>query len=308
MIKQLTKRFFGIFGVEVRKSNSRRFNKLGDAGIPYEEWELRGKKYYLKLLDISVPENSTLISAYKTAKGICQHGGHFFYDMDGNLRLTIQGINFFINYTDELFVISEVFVTCDYNFKTRDELVVVDIGLNIGATALFFSKQENVRRIYSYELFEPTFRAAQRNLTLNDSSKIVSINVGLGRETRELQLPYSAASKARMGLKGLPVSEEFPDATLLTVSLIDAAEEIQRIDKLEPGIKKICKMDCEGAEFEILDQLFYKNVIDLIDIYIIEWHNQDPANIEVQFLKSGFDVLKPNSDDPLTGLIYAFKQ
>ena len=86
-----------------------------------------------------------------------------------------------------------------------------------------------------------------------------------------------------MGLNGLPATEDFPDTTSLTVSLMDAAEEMKRINNLEPGVKKICKMDCEGAEFEILYQLFDKNAIGLIDIYIIEWHNQDPEIFKLNF-------------------------
>lgn len=308
MIKDITKQFFAVLGLEVHKSNSPRYNKLGSVGVPYNEWEVRGKQYYLKLFDVTVSDvNSPLIAGYQMAKRISEHGGHFFFDEDGQLRLTIQGATFYINFTDELFVISEVFVTNDYNFKSKDLIIVVDIGLNIGATALFFSQHPNVKKIYSYELFEPTYRAAQRNLALNDASKIITKNIGLGRETRQLQIPYSPTSKARMGLNGLPSTEQFLDATMLTVSVTDVAEEVVKISGLEPGIKKVCKMDCEGAEFEILERLFEKNVIGLLDIYIIEWHNQDTAVIESQFLKNGFDILKSNSEDPLTGLIYAFK-
>jgi len=308
MIKRIAKHFLARFGLELRKSDSPRYNKLGNVGVPYNEWEARGKKIFLKILNITVEKNSTLILAYAIAKRISNGGGHFFYDTDGRLQLSIQGVNFFINFTDELFVIAEVFINRDYNFKTTDQLLILDIGLNIGATALFFSTQKNVKTIYSYELFEPTYLAAKRNFEINDASKIISLNVGLGRETKQLQIPYSESSKARMGLHGLPSSEEFPDAKLVTVTIIDVAEEINRIHNLEPDIKKVCKMDCEGAEFEILARLFEKKVIRLIDVYIIEWHNEDPKTIESEFLQNGFDVLKPTSDDPTTGIIYAFKK
>jgi len=109
-------------------------------------------------------------------------------------------------------------------------------------------------------------------------------------------------------LHGLPSSEKFPDATQVTVSVKDAAEEVVRINQLEPDRKKVCKMDCEGAEFEILERLFQNKVADLIDVYIIEWHAQDAKNIEDQFLHNGFDVITPTSDNTHTGLLYAFKK
>jgi FkbM family methyltransferase len=310
MIKQITKHFVALFGLELRKSNSPRFNALGSLNIPYDEWERRDNKYYLKVFDLQVNNlDSPLIAGYNTAKSICQlGGGNFFYDDNGGLRLSIQGVNFFVNFPDELFVINEVFVTGDYNFRTTDQIVVIDVGLNIGATSLFFSKQENVKRVYAYELFQPTYLTAQQNLSLNDATKIVSLNVGLGKEAKQLVIPYSFTSKAIMGLNGLPDSVKFPDATEVMVTLQDAAEEVIRINELEQGVRKVCKMDCEGSEFEILDRLFQKNVVGLIDVYIIEWHLQDTQNIELQFLKNGFDVVKSTTGYSKTGLIYAFKK
>ena len=296
---------FSLIGLDVRKSG-----KFSSFDLPNEEWDYNQKGYYLKLLELTVDDvNSPLITGYRNARKINQHGGgRFFYDDIHQLRLSIQGVNFFINFADELFVINEVFATEDYNFRTTDTIVVLDIGQNIGATSLFFAKQENVKRVYAYELFPPTYQAAQKNLSINDTSKIISQNVGLGKETRELSIPYSIANKAVMGLNANFTSEKFPDATMVKVFVKDAAEEVLKINQLEPGIKRVCKMDCEGAEFEILDQLFKKNVASLINVYIIEWHDHDTRNIESQFLKDGFDIIKSTSSNTLTGLIYAFKK
>lgn len=305
MIKRITKYLFSLIGLAVRKSG-----KFSLFDLPNKEWSYHQKGYYLKLLDLTVTDvNSPLITGYRNARNINQHGGgRFFYDDNRQLRLSIQGVNFFINFTDELFVINEVFATEDYNFRTTDAIVVLDIGQNIGATSLFFAKQEHVKRVYAYELFPLTYQAAQKNLSLNDTSKIISQNVGLGKDTRELSIPYSIANKAVMGLNAHSTSEKFPDTTEVKVFVKDVAEEVLKINQLEPGIKLICKMDCEGAEFEILDQLFKKNVASLIDVYIIEWHDHDTRNIEAQFLKDGFDIIKSTSSNTFTGLLYAFKK
>lgn len=309
MVKKLAKYLFPFFGIEVRKSPSPRFNKLGSLGIPYGEWEPRRNYYYLKVFDLTVKDlNSPLIAGYEIAKGLTiQGGGRFYYDDNRNLRLTIKGVNFFINSTDELFVIREVFVWEEYNFKTKDEIVVIDIGLNIGAASLFFAMKNNVRRIYAYELFEPTFLAAMRNLSINDQRKILCFNVGLGKETKQLSIPYSFANKARMGLNGLPPSENFHDATMVSVTVKDVAEEIIRISGLEPNVRKVCKIDCEGSEFEILERLFQKNVAELIDGYLIEWHLKNTEDIEESFIKNGFDIIKTTGQGGETGLLYAFK-
>ncbi len=307
MVKRITKYLFSLLGLEIRNTSFPRFNKLRDFGIPLDEWEPRQKMFFLKLINLAVADlESPILLGYENAKRIAQKGGgRFHYDDQQQLRLSIQGVNFFINYTDELYVINEVFINEDYNFKTNDEVVVIDIGQNIGATSLFFATHNNVKRVYGYELFPQTYLAGQRNLSLNDASKIISKNLGLGRETRQLRVPYSLANKAVMGISSF---EKFPGAVEVEVSVKDVAEEMIDLSQLEYGLKKICKMDCEGAEFEILDQLFKKNVVGLIDVYLIEWHFGDTQDIEMRFLQSGFDVVKSTSNNLVTGLIYAIKR
>lgn len=310
MIRNVAKYLLANIGLELRRNESIGFNKLAHLSVPKKDWEFRGKKIYLKLLDIVVSDiESPVIQGYAFAKIIgTVGGGKFFYDNEGRLRLTIKGVNFFINFTDELFVIKEVFVLGDYNFMSSEAIVVIDIGGNIGATSLFFSIKDNVKKIYTYELFEPTFNAANRNFSINSTDKIFCQNVGLGKENSQLRLEYSPSNKARMGLNGLPLKEQFNDVVEMEVTLVDVADEVLRIDQLEPGVKKICKMDCEGAEFEILGRLFQRKIIALIDFYIIEWHDRSTDEIESKFLEAGFDVMKSTFENSNTGLIYAFKK
>src|SRR5687768_4672911 len=103
MIKQITKHVVALFGLELRKSNSPRFNALSSLNIPYDEWERRDNKYYLKVFGLQVNNlDSPLIAGYNIAKSIRQLGGGiFFYDDNGGLRLSIQGVNFFVNFPDE---------------------------------------------------------------------------------------------------------------------------------------------------------------------------------------------------------------
>lgn len=310
MIKEITKEFLANLGFELRKNTSIKRNKLKNFGIPRDEWESKNKGYYLKALNITIPKGaSPLLDGYANAKRIVQHGkGEFFFDQQNCLQLKIKDVSFFITYPDELFVIHEVFVQGDYSFKTSDKLVVVDIGQNIGATSLYFAMQKNVHKVYAYELFPQTYQAGLKNLQLNDSSKITSFNFGLGKDNREMNVAYSSQGKARMGINGLPLDEQYKDVVNETVFIRDVAEEFNKISKLEPQIKKICKMDCEGAEFEILGQLFNAKAIGLMDVYIIEWHYEDTTAIEKKFLEHGFDFIKTISGGISTGLIYAFKK
>src|SRR5882672_6721329 len=133
MIKRIAKYLLALLGLEYRKGTSALLNRLSSYGIPSADWKLHQGQYYLKVLEVAVVDvRSPLIVQYNIAKSICKSGGgRFFYDDNHCLRLSIQNVNFFINFPDELYVINEVFVTGDYNFKTTDEIVVIDIVLNI---------------------------------------------------------------------------------------------------------------------------------------------------------------------------------
>ena len=55
------------------------------------------------------------------------------------------------------------------------------------------------------------------------------------------------------------------------VKCIDFSEFIKK--NIYPDSKVICKMDIEGAEYEVLGKLIDDNTIDVIDRLYIEWHN-----------------------------------
>ena len=54
---------------------------------------------------------------------------------------------------------------------------------------------------------------------------------------------------------------------------------------LNESDKKIVKIDCEGSEYEIFDQLDKNNQITTFDYYLIEWHIKGPKQITDILLK-----------------------
>ena len=73
-----------------------------------------------------------------------------------------------------LFTATSVLINNEYNFSINEPYVMIDIGYNIGITSLIFAQNENIKQIYGFEPFKPTYNNALENLSQNPllSSKI----------------------------------------------------------------------------------------------------------------------------------------
>ena len=56
------------------------------------------------------------------------------------------------------------------------------------------------------------------------------------------------------------------------------------------NLKKVLKIDCEGAEFEILQDLQNNNLLQKIDLVLLEWHWGCYEQLKELFLNSGFTL------------------
>ena len=106
-----------------------------------------------------------------------------FKTIDSRTIVTLKkyGLSFYIDNISNLLVILEVFFLTYYKINFNSKAIVIDIGLNIGASALFFSQYENIEHIYAFEPFKETYEQAIDNLKLNKNlqNKITGHNYGL---------------------------------------------------------------------------------------------------------------------------------
>jgi len=154
------------------------------------------------------------------------------FTLNDGVMTTPQGVRIDVSDTADcpLYLVREVFVKSEYNLDIGRESVLIDIGMNRAAVSLRFATNENIKSVYAFEPFRPTFESAKRNLELNAqlSEKIHTFNVGLGRKETTLEVPYQSARSGCMStthdvLKGQEnVNKE-------TVVIKDAAKEIAAI-------------------------------------------------------------------------------
>jgi len=233
------------------------------------------------------------------------------FTLNDGVMTTPQGVRIDVSDTADcpLYLVREVFVKSEYNLDIGRESVLIDIGMNRAAVSLRFATNENIKSVYGFEPFRPTFELAKRNLELNPqlSRKIHASNVGLGRKDATLELPYQSTRTGGMSTTHDVCKGEI-NARKETVVIRDAAKEVAPILEENKNKYIIVKCDCEGAEFEIFDRLDEQGLVRRIDVVIMEYHFEPPDKLMKILTREGFAVQrKIASQRAKTGYIYAVR-
>jgi FkbM family methyltransferase len=138
--------------------------------------------------------------------------------------------------------IISVFIENCYGFLPVVGKTVIDIGVNIGDSAIYFCLK-GADRVIGFEPFPHNFEIARRNIESNKLSTKVSLSMaGLGSNSGNISISpdyYSnEGSQAANSGKGV----EVPVLTL---------EEIIK-KYVVSGSEAVLKMDCEGCEYETI--------------------------------------------------------
>jgi len=221
----------------------------------------------------------------------------------------LNGLQLYMESSEEFFILKEVFIEKDYNLLSKEPIVVFDIGMNIGISSLFFGLQNNVQQIYSFEPVVTTYNQALYNLALNAaiSDKIEAFNFGLGGSTRTEKVLYNSQAKGNCGIRReLSQVIDKDTASEIEIPIKNVSDILPDLFARHPNEKKILKMDCEGAEYEILQKLNDSNLLVGIDVLLIEWHDKGATLLEELLVAHNFSVISRYLTS-ISGMIYAFK-
>lgn len=127
--------------------------------------------------------------------------------------------------------------------------VILDVGSNIGTSILFFHEQFPDAKIYGFEPHPETYRILQMNVGSIPSVEI--FNCALGATNRQVAFEFDGADFSRF-MTTMEGPEWHGPLTTTNCQIRHAGEVIKEL-----GIKRVdlIKIDCEGAEYDVLTAL-----------------------------------------------------
>ncbi|MEM3191243.1 MAG: FkbM family methyltransferase [Candidatus Parvarchaeota archaeon] len=170
----------------------------------------------------------------------------FSYD-DYNLK-------FDLGISNEL---DETFLREAYSFLKVEGKVVVDIGANIGDTAIYFAIK-GAKKVIALEPYPYTFALATKNTNFSGfKDKIEIINAGYG-EDKKIKIDTTFIPDAGSEIK------ENADGSEINIYSLKTLISKYNIDS------GILKMDCEGCEYNLLNE--DNETIRKFEMIQIEYH------------------------------------
>lgn len=169
----------------------------------------------------------------------------------------------FKSYGQLIALFEEIFIQQIYLFKSvTDTPSIIDCGSNIGLSILFFKKLYPSATISAFEPDPECLALLKENMERNNITNVSIHNIALSDAEQETVLYKVASVGGGVMLSPFASSEKSSQIKVIA----------KRLSAYISGKVDIIKIDTEGAELYILDDLLQTNKISFAKNLIIEYH------------------------------------
>ncbi|WP_295895203.1 FkbM family methyltransferase [uncultured Bartonella sp.] len=192
-----------------------------------------------------------------------------------NMEFDGAGLSLRIDDSD-IRVFKQIFVDNEYDSLNLPETAktIIDLGANIGLSALFFIKKYPDASIVAVEPDAVNFSIMEKNLK-KFSESISFLQAAIWPTDGEVSLVEEDDNHASLGAWGYRTEASNGNSTLsvkaLSIPTIMKQYDMEFVD--------ILKVDIEGAEYELFEKN-YEDWIDKVGLIIIETHDRFKPNSE----------------------------
>ena len=205
-------------------------------------------------------------------------------------------------HSTDLMALANVWIIEEYNkinFEINNNDIVIDVGAHIGLFSLYASQFCSKGTIYSFEPIKENYELLLANVQLNNLQQVHIFNLAVSKYNIPIKL-YINDDDAGHSI----FSQSSQNIMVDSISL----QKIFDDNKIEHC--NFLKLDCEGAEYEIIKNLPLA-YFEKIDKMIIEYHMADshPELLSelCEILSNHSFEIEINSSSLGMGIIYAKK-
>ena len=185
---------------------------------------------------------------------------YVIFETRSGLKIKIR-----VNSTD-LMALTHVWMIQEYSgddFPISNDDVIIDVGAHIGLFALFASQFCKNGKIFCYEPIKENYKILIENIEMNQIQNIFPNNLAVTKETSRVKI---FLNDDQSGHSMFIQNKNFVEVDSKSLSDIFIDNGIKECDFL--------KLDCEGAEYEIVESLS-ADLFTKINKTVIEYHMVD---------------------------------
>lgn len=225
---------------------------------------------------------------------------------------------YFFDYDIFLWLFYEIFIRKEYFFSTdKKNPTILDCGSNIGISVLFFKKMFPDAEILCFEPEEETAGLLKKNVEENKLGGITIYKAAVSNKEGEIAFYVDKEKKGVLAMSTTKQGEEHG------VFVKEIKVSATKLSKYITKQIDFLKLDVEGAESEVLQELADQEKLAYIKKMVVEYHysKKNPKNKISKILNilegNKFQVIinseqKPpfeeHEEKPYNLLIYAYKR
>ena len=203
----------------------------------------------------------------------------------------------------DLMALTNVWLVEEYkkeNFEIKPNDIVIDIGAHIGLFTIYASQFCTKGKIYSFEPVLENYELLLENIKLNKLDGVTSFNQAISNSNEPIKL-FLNNDEAGHSM----FSESSKSIIIDSISL-------QKIfDKNQIKHCNFLKLDCEGAEYEIIKNLpseYFKKIDKLvIEYHMADLHPEFLIELKEILLRQNFKIETKKLFSDM-GFLYAIKK
>lgn len=173
-------------------------------------------------------------------------------------------------------------------FNTRKDLVILDIGANIGVVTQYM--RDYAKKIYAIEPSTEHFEALKKNVEFNKWTNVVPIKAAIADKDGEMELALNTNNRTCHHLEWSGVNPSNGPKEKVRVMCFETLFKENKIKHVD-----FCKFDVEGADELILMSKSFEKMAPKIDAIEVEFHFPSFPKIVNHLIKLGYKARRYDS-------------